>query len=67
MRLQLETQFCKKYYFRNSCIHLEFGLNTSNVLRSINYIMIKVAEQVVITEVTKMNSRGFSKIDTDYR
>jgi hypothetical protein len=25
--------------------------------------MIKVAEQVVIMEVTKMNSRGFSKIE----
>jgi hypothetical protein len=42
MRLQLESIFAK-YYFRNSCIHLEFE-HFKCFEVSINYIMIKVAE-----------------------
>jgi DeoR/GlpR family transcriptional regulator of sugar metabolism len=62
MRLQLDPIFAK-YYFRNSCIHLEIE-HFKCFEVSINYIMIKVAEQVVImAEVKKMNSRGFSKIE----
>jgi hypothetical protein len=45
----LRINFLVKYYFRTVGIHLEFGLNTSNVLSIVNYTMIKVAEQVVIT------------------
>jgi DeoR/GlpR family transcriptional regulator of sugar metabolism len=39
---------CEILFLGTVGIHLEFGLNTSNVLRYQYYIMIKVAEQVVI-------------------